>query len=574
MKIIKTIKLQLQGLSTSISRFPVSTLLSFILFILLIMLNEGSANGSDTDFLEKMALVTTLGFFLSVSLTQVLVRFATKLPKIPVSLAATLGFMALYYFLFLNEINSVTMIRLSGTLIFLILTIFYSLKKKNDEHYERYVMKIFSGFFITFLYAAVVFLGISFIILTINALFDANIDGKWYLYTFYASTFIFGTPLLLSKLPTKDELVADTSYSRVFRALLLYILIPLIMVYTVILYVYFIQILITMEWPRGLVSNLVLWYAAFSVAIIFFIHPLVKDEPMARLFKTWFPRAILPIMVMMFVSIGLRINQYGFTESRYYIVLLGIFVFITMSYFAVVKKSIMIFIPMLLSIFVLISVYGPASALEVSYFSQNQRLTSILLDNGMLTGNTITPKNGTTEDVQKNISSITSYFIDRDIEKMKYVDSAFTLTDFSETFGFVHKNYYDYNYDDYYYISSEIFFQPLLVKGYDYMFNVEPYSNNTKLDGYGVEIKNITTLVITKDGETIFEDNLEKELLRIASNFEESGAMSPLSKEDSLIKPTDSNIDIQIILNNLNVKKTTENDFTFETVSLLVLFTP
>ncbi len=106
------------------------------------------------------------------------------------------------------------------------------------------------------------------------------------------------------------------------------------------------------------------------------------------------------------------------------------------------------------------------------------------------------------------------------------------------------------------------------------MFNVEPYSNNTKLDGYGVEIKNITTLVITKDGETIFEDNLEKELLRIASNFEESGAMSPLSKEDSLIKPTDSNIDIQIILNNLNVKKTTENDFTFETVSLLVLFTP
>ncbi|NLB21474.1 MAG: DUF4153 domain-containing protein, partial [Clostridium sp.] len=232
MKIIKTIKLQLQGLSTSISRFPVSTLLSFILFILLIMLNEGSANGSDTDFLEKMALVTTLGFFLSVSLTQVLVRFATKLPKIPVSLAATLGFMALYYFLFLNEINSVTMIRLSGTLIFLILTIFYSLKKKNDEHYERYVMKIFSGFFITFLYAAVVFLGISFIILTINALFDANIDGKWYLYTFYASTFIFGTPLLLSKLPTKDELVADTSYSRVFRALLLYILIPLIMVYT------------------------------------------------------------------------------------------------------------------------------------------------------------------------------------------------------------------------------------------------------------------------------------------------------------------------------------------------------
>ena len=393
MKLIQTIKQQLKGLSTSISRFPVSTLLSFILFTLLVMLNERSIDGSNTDVLEKMAIVTTLGFFLSVSLTQILERIKTKLPKIPVVLAGTLGFMAIYYFFFLKEINNVTMIRSGGTLVFLIITVFYTLKKKDDTDYERYVMKIFSGFFITFLYAGVLFLGIAFIIFTVNALFDANIDGKWYLYSFYASTFIFGSPLLLSKLPEKDEMVADTPYSKVFRALLLYIVIPLIIIYTVILYVYFVQILVTQEWPRGLVSNLVLWYAAFSVGVIFFIYPIVEEAPIARLFKTWFPRAIIPILVMMFVSIGLRINQYGFTESRYYVVLLGLFVLGSMVYFSIIKKSTMVFIPIALSFFVLISVYGPLSALEVSYRSQNQRLTEILQDNGMLSDNVITAKN-------------------------------------------------------------------------------------------------------------------------------------------------------------------------------------
>lgn len=204
----------------------------------------------------------------------------------------------------------------------------------------------------------------------------------------------------------------------------------------------------------------------------------------------------------------------------------------------------------------------------------NQRLTKILEDNGMLVDDTVTPKNNLNEEVQKNISSIASFFINRDIDKMKYVDPTFTLKDFNDTFGFIHKNYYDYNNDEYYYISSEIYFQPLLVKGYEYLFNVETFSDNLKLDGYSVEMKNITTLVITKDGETIFEDDLEKEFLRIASSYEESGTMETLNKENSMIQPKDSTLDIQIILNNLNVRKVSEKEFLFESVSILVLFTP
>ncbi len=573
MKIIKTIKIQLQGLSTSISRYPTSTMLSFFLFVLLIMLNEKSIHGGNSDNLERLSIVTALGFFLSISLTQLLENFKPKLPRIPMVLLGTLGFMLVYYSLFLKEINTVSMIRSAGTFFFFLVAVFYTLKLKNDAQYERYVMKIFSGFFITFLYALVVFLGVSFIILTINALFDANIDGKWYLYTFYASTFIFGSPLLLSKLPEKDEAVADTPYSKVFRALLLYIIIPLIMIYTVILYVYFIKILITMEWPRGLVSNLVLWYAAFSVGVIFFISPLVKQDVIARLFKTWFPRVLLPILGMMFVSIGKRIFQYGFTESRYYVVLLGLFVFIIMGYFALRKASIMISVPVLLSLFVLISVYGPTSALEVSYYSQNQRLTAILKNNDMLGGDEIIAKSNVSEDTQKNLSSIVSFFVNRNVTKMKYVDESFTLSSFSTTFGFTHKNDYDYAGNNYYYIYSDINNQPVLVKGYDYLFTVDSYPNQKALAGYEMTLKNMTTLIITKDNKLISEENLTDELKRILALKKDSQS-DILSVEESIINYPDSKVKIKIYLKELTASSPEDENPSFENVTLQVLFTP
>lgn len=573
MKIVNMLKTQLKGLSTSISRYPVSTILSFSLFILLVMINERSFESDNTETLERLSIITAMGFFLSISLTHLMENLWPKISRIPVVLTGTVAFMVLYYFVFLPELNNVSMIRTAGTFFFLVISIFYTLKIKNNENYERYVMKIFSGFFITFLYAFVVFLGISFIILTINALFDANIDGKWYLYTFYASTFLFGSPLLLSKLPKKEEVVADTPYSRVFRALLLYILIPLILIYTLILYVYFIQILVTREWPRGLVSNLVLWYAAFSVGVIFFIHPLVKEEPIPRLFKTWFPRVLLPILSMMFVSIGKRIAQYGFTESRYYVVLLGFFVFLIMGYFALKKVSTMVYVPILLSLFVLISVFGPTSALEVSYYSQNQRMTSILGNNGMLTDQTITPKNDLSKEDKKNLSSIVSFFDNRDLKKMKYVEDTFTPSDFYATFGFPSISEYEYTGDEYYYLNSDAAYKPIFVKGYDYFFTVEPYGNQMILNGYEMKLQNLTTLIITKDNKPIFEQDLTDELTRILSQQTIIGK-EMLSTEDSIINIDKNDVKIKIYLRDLSARKPTDEDITIENISLLVLFTP
>ena len=92
---------------------------------------------------------------------------------------------------------------------------------------------------------------------------------------------------------------------------------------------------------------------------------------------------------MMFISIGIRIRSYGITENRYFVLVLGLWVLGIMLYFALIKKSNNIIIPITLSIIALNSVFGPLSSFAVSKRSQNKRFQSILLRNNMLEDNKI-----------------------------------------------------------------------------------------------------------------------------------------------------------------------------------------
>src|SRR5690606_32311453 len=151
-------------------------------------------------------------------------------------------------------------------------------------------------------------------------------------------------------------------YSIVLKVLLLYIVIPLLTAYTAILYIYFIKIIISWEWPIGLVSHLVLWYALIVTAVLFLITPMRDENKWANIFSKWMPIIILPILIMMFISMGIRINAYGVTENRYYVVVMGLWIFGIMVYYSLVKKPLNILLPTTLAVIALLSVLGPLSS--------------------------------------------------------------------------------------------------------------------------------------------------------------------------------------------------------------------
>ncbi|WDC85732.1 DUF4153 domain-containing protein [Caloramator sp. mosi_1] len=94
----------------------------------------------------------------------------------------------------------------------------------------------------------------------------------------------------------------------------------------------------TQNWPKGLVSHLVLWYSFITILVIFFLHPIKEEVKIAFYFTKIITKIIIPLIVMMFVSMGIRINAYGVTEPRYYVIVAGIWILFVFIYWNIRKE--------------------------------------------------------------------------------------------------------------------------------------------------------------------------------------------------------------------------------------------
>ncbi len=479
MKILENVKKSMKDLRTGFERYPITLIASVVLLVILISLNEMDMKDIDTEILGRIAMVVGLSLPLSISVAHLNEGLLSRKPQFKaLAFAFAAALLVAYYFLFTEDHGMVTGMRYAAALVSLIIGVFFTQRLNIRLNYETYVTKVFYAFFLTALYSGVLYFGISAIIFTINSLFDAEIPDKYYLYSFLTVVFVFAASMFLSKLPRIEETFEEHKYTKALKVLLLYIVIPLITIYTGILYVYFIKIIVTGVWPRGLVSNLVLWYSVLSAGVIFFISPLVSDNFVARAFRNFFPIADLPILAMMFVSMGLRIGQYGFTENRYLVVILGIWALVAMVWFIAVRKLNNIFLPISLTLTALIAVFGPFSAFKVSEMSQNSRLESILEINGMVQSGSIVPNASIPDADKREISAIASFFESRETYDMEYVPEGFKIMDMNVVFGFPYDDNRGYLDDQYFYFFVPMENQVLEIKGYEHLVKAVTYQTN------------------------------------------------------------------------------------------------
>ena len=560
----------LYSMKNSVKRFPITVFISIIFVIVQIYINElGYENNQDIrEYYYRIRMVIGLGIPLSLCLGFINEVFFTK-EKIKQALSYVIGFviLTLYYMFFLKGINTVSVVRYTGTVIFLIIGIFYIPRLRNKENYEFHVLSVNTSIAVTFIYSAVLYFGIIAILFTIDRLFDVNIDGKYYYYTFLIVTFIFGISLFVSKLDDIKENYGDRDYSSALKILLIYIVIPLITIYTLILYVYFAKIIITREWPKGLVSNLVLWYSALSVFIIFLITPMVEENKIAKAFKIWFPKLILPILLMMFMSMYQRVDQYGITENRYFIIALGLWVTGIMIYFSLVKPLRNIIIPITLSLVVLNSVYGPLSALNISINSQNKRLSKLLTTNDFLIDGKLIKKNNVSKEEQREISNIVEYFSNRELlDKIKVFPQEFKTKEMDNLLGFTFKpdiygGYLNEEYFNYYLDPMEI---ALDIKDYDYYARVATWSNGViKLEDMELIYEEKDNSLKLLENETIlFKEDIKSIALSIHNNLKgnRENNRESVKLEDMIVEKTYDNIKIKIIFNNISGRQPENRD--------------
>lgn len=529
MKFLNKFKLIFLSLRQSFKRFPTTIGISSLLTISLIYFNENRSDMTTLtqENLMRFNMILGMGILLFLCIDLLKENFFNESKnKTLLSYFIGVGILVLYYMFLLKEFEFVQMSRYVGSMIFLLLVFFYiPVIGNKDKNYEYRVLEIFGNFFETAIYSLVLLFGLFAIFFTVDSLFDVDINYKYYLYTFFVIFFMFAVSFFLSKLPEDGNTLDSKQFSGSMRILLTYIVIPLITIYTIILYVYFAKILITWEWPKGLVSNLVVWYTAVSIGVIFLISPIIETDKISRYFKVLFPKLVLPILLMMFLSIGQRISQYGITENRYYILVLGLWITLIMLYFSIKKPLRNILIPISLSLVVLNSVVGPLSSYSISKYSQNKRLNHILSVNSMISGDSIVKNPDLSSEDQREISNILNYFDNyHDLDDVKILANDFETNDMEGTFGFKYNpNIWGYPADErYFYYGAELIDNPIDITGYEQYIHVGSWNNDT------IEISDISLtknresfiLLIERNNETIIEIDLRDIGLEVIEDFE------------------------------------------------------
>lgn len=109
--------------------------------------------------------------------------------------------------------------------------------------------------------------------------------------------------------------------AKMLRLILNFILSPAVIIYTVILYAYFIKIAITWDLPKGGVAWMVMGFV--TVALTGRLMQYVLKEHYYDWFYNRFSWIAIPPLIMYWIGSIYRIHLYSFTESRFYLMVAG-----------------------------------------------------------------------------------------------------------------------------------------------------------------------------------------------------------------------------------------------------------
>jgi hypothetical protein len=439
------------------------------------------------------------------------------------------------------------------TLIFLFVPYYY-----NKNNFEIYITKIISRFLITIFYTIVLAMGLMAIFFAIKSLLYEGMSENLYIYSWIIGWTIFAPIYFLYGYPKIEDKFVEENYNKVLNILLSYIVLPLITAYTVVLYIYFAKIIVTGMWPSGIVSYLVVFYEAISIATVFLIWPLRKINKWVNIFTNLVTKMTLPLLAMMFVSIGIRIGEFGFTENRYFILIIGIWATFAMIFitFNKGKNNIVLFIS--LAFLCITSVIGPLSAFNISVESQNNRFYNIVVKYNMLQdGKVVNPNSDVDEKDRKEITGIINYF-DRSnsLDKLKYLPEDYSKIGMKRIFGF--EEYYGNsdNMDNYYYYRTES--NPIDVNGFAEIYKFDKYNNylsSTDKKSLLFNVREDNNLIIKSSEEIKFTINLEMLMENITAKHGVSREEELLPIEDLTLIDENNEMEIKVIITNISGNK-------------------
>lgn len=191
----------------------------------------------------------------------------------------------------------------------------YHMFRRLEDDFETYATKAF----LELLKASVIYglfaLGLAIIILIFNELIFDTDEFLGRVELFLAGGIY--APMCLKAISGKNE-----HPGKFFRFCILFVLQPMLLIAFAIIYLYIIKIFVTNDIPSNRIFYILSFLFAIGMPIWTLIHGFQEKIGVFAKVTPFLPYIFLPFVILQCWSIGVRINAYGITPSRYGAVIL------------------------------------------------------------------------------------------------------------------------------------------------------------------------------------------------------------------------------------------------------------
>ena len=211
------------------------------------------------------------------------------------------------------------------------------------------------------------------ILFTITTLFNVEFSNSFYDH-FYTSLGIFTQPLFFLVFQQR-QVKSEMTLNRIFEILVNFVLAPALMIFTVLLYAYVVQIIFEGVLPKGMLANITLPYLLGGLGV-YALRSICAKARWETFFK-FYPYLAIVSIVLLWLAIDRRISAYAWTEPRIYLVALATAITIAYAILTVpkIRQYRLISAVVILAIFAMTWVVKPQ---EIAYQSQTARFEQLL----------------------------------------------------------------------------------------------------------------------------------------------------------------------------------------------------
>ncbi len=353
-------------------------------------------NQKDADIHERLWTFFGLAIPLSIAMSLFSEEFKSNLLRAGINLAGTL-ILVIYIITLPDKLFEYQYYQVFTLGIVFVLSSFVVsfFRKENDIPFWEFSKTSIIQLIIAFIFSQVLMLGLSLAILSLDKLFNINISEKVYGNLAVICFALFAPIYFLSNVPNETEKrKQEFEFNKFLKILGLYIMLPILALYTVILYVYTIQIVAKWELPNGWVTWLVSVLALGGFLCMMIVYPLrLQANKVAVFVSRFFPVILLPLLILMTVGIFRRFDDYGLTINRAYVFLLNFWLYGICIYLFLSQSKHLKWIVISFSIIAFLSAVGPWSIYSITKRNLYNTIETLLSDNNYLQNGKVIPEN-------------------------------------------------------------------------------------------------------------------------------------------------------------------------------------